>query len=305
MCRRDRLVAGALGAPEVWSLRPATDLVLTVDTLIAGIHFPTTTHVEDIGHKALAVNVSDLAAMGAVPTTALISITTPEPDPAWERVFFCGLRSLAEQLEIRLGSAVRAEGALAITVFLYGELPPGQGLRRSGACPGDLIYVTGTLGDAALALLLQTQQLSVSPQHQRWLEQRLSRPTPRLAEGIALRDVASAAIDLSDGLSADLGHVLAASNVGASIEVNALPLSAALRGSLSGEQAVRLALAGGDDYELCFTIAPQRHDALQALWKRFDSRLSCIGVIEAQPGLRCVTANGSPVSPPPGYRHFG
>jgi thiamine-monophosphate kinase len=301
----DEVVAHALAEPDVFAVRPGTDLALTVDTLIAGVHFPTGVPVEDIGYKALAVNVSDLAAMGAVPTAALISITAPVPNRAWERGFLSGLRPLAEDLGIRFKLSVRARGALAITVFLYGELPLGQALRRSGARPGDLIYVTGTLGDAALALLTQSRALSVVPEHQRWLDNRLNRPTPRVAEGIALRGVASAAIDLSDGLSADLGHVLAASAVGASIKVSALPLSPALAGSVSGEQALRLALAGGDDYELCFSIPPQRRDALQAMWKAFDSRLTCIGVIEAQPGLRCLLADGSRIIAPPGYRHFG
>ena len=291
--------------PDVFSVPEGTDLALTVDTLNAGIHFPADTPVDDIGYKALAVNVSDLAAMGAVPTTALISVATPSPERTWQRGFASGLRILAKQWQIRLYLGEWTQGALAITVFLYGELPRGKGLRRSGACPGDLIYVTGTLGDAALALWTRTQPPAVFPDHRRWLEDRLNRPTPRLAEGIALRDLASAAIDLSDGLSADLGHILAASAVGASIHVNQLPLSPVLEGSVTGERAAQLALAGGDDYELCFTAAPQRCDALRAVWKNFETRLTCIGRIESEPGLRCFTADGSSLVPPRGYRHFG
>ena len=301
----NRAFPSARAHPHVFNVPEGTDLALTVDTLNAGIHFPTDAPVEDIGYKALAVNVSDLAAMGAVPTTALITVTSPSVDRTWQRRFLGGLRGLAEQWHIGLHLGETAVGQLAITVFLYGELPRGKGLRRSGARPGDLIYVTGTLGDAALALSTRSRPVSIRPDHRRWLESRLNRPTPRLAEGIAMRDLASAAIDLSDGLSADLGHVLAASAVGATIYANALPRSPALESSVSHEQTVQLALAGGDDYELCFTAAPQRHEALQAAWRDLDSPLTCIGRIESRPGLRCLAADGSRLAAPRGYQHFG
>jgi thiamine-monophosphate kinase len=278
--------------------------VVAVDTLVAGVHFPDQAGAEDVGHKALAVNLSDLAAMGAAPLGYGVALTLSAADPAWLEGFGDGLSALARTHGIPRIAARRGLGPLAVTVEAYGSVPAGAALRRSGARPGDAVYATGTLGDAALALAALQGRVRLPPPALAEVAPRLHRPQPRVAIGQGLRGLASAAIDVSDGLAADLGHVLAASGVGARLELARLPLSAALAGALEPGAAWALALGGGDDYELCFTAAPSLEAQLRAAAARTGCPVTRIGRIEAEPGLRCLDPAGRAHPAPRGFDHF-
>lgn len=281
----------ALLAPQ-----PGSQLVVTTDTLIAGRHFPERTAPFDIGWKSLAVNLSDLAAMGATPRWCLLALSLPDADARWLEYFSSGLRALADHHCVALVGGDTTRGPLAITITAIGEVPDGEALLRSGARVGDLVCVTGTLGDAGLALALRPG-LGDS-----FLMARLNRPQPRVAAGIALRGIATAAIDLSDGLAGDLQHILDASGVGAVIHTDALPASPSLARLASDSSRLTYQLAGGDDYELCLCIPPERLDEVRA---RLDPPLSVIGRITAEPGLRFVDAAGATITlETTAYRHF-
>lgn len=283
---------------------PGSELIITTDTLVAGIHFPETTLPYDIGHKALAVNLSDLAAMGAAPAWVTLALTMPREDSEWIQLFCNGFFSLADRYSVQLIGGDLTRGPLSITVQALGFAPAGKALLRSGAKPNDLIYVTGTLGDAGLALKCLKQNISLgAPIHSQVME-RLNRPEPRIAEGNALLPLATAAIDISDGLAADLLHILDASGVGAVIHTNQLPLSEAVTASLSQADAVKLALTAGDDYELCFTLPAEMRGTLERL-PSIHSRLTCIGEITRQRGLELRNQNGTSYHGPiSGYQHF-
>ncbi|WP_293369066.1 thiamine-phosphate kinase [Nevskia sp.] len=273
---------------------PGHELLMTSDTLVAGRHFPLHTVAYDIGWKALAVNLSDLAAMGAAPLWFLLALTLPSPDERWLAGFADGLRELSEQHGIALVGGDTTRGPLSITITAVGSAPAGTALRREGAKVGDVVCVTGTLGDAALALSGRAPAL----------QQRLDRPTPRIDAGLALRGIATAAIDLSDGLAGDLGHVLAASGMGAELDAETLPMSEAF--ALATESAERLTLqaARGDDYELCVCLPSSRLREARAAVEATGTTLTAIGVISAEPGLRW-TRGGLPIDGPQhGYRHF-
>ncbi|PPE73001.1 thiamine-phosphate kinase [Solimonas fluminis] len=280
-------------------LQPSPDrqLAVTSDTLISGRHFPEATAPADIGWKALAVNLSDLAAMGAEPRWFTLALSLPVADADWLAGFAAGLRELATASGIALVGGDTTRGPLSITITAMGEVPPGQALRRDGARAGDLVCVTGTLGDAALALKLLDQPGLPPP-----LRRRLDRPEPRLKAGLALRGLATAALDLSDGLAGDLGHILAASGVGAEIDLRALPASSHFNGLAPAADRTELMLRGGDDYELCVCLPPE---ALEEAQQRLDVPLTQIGRITAQPGLRSVDVSGSTQPQDAcGYRHF-
>lgn len=291
--------AALLRVPEGMELAVATD------TLVAGVHFPVDTKPGDIGYKALAVNLSDMAAMGAQPRWATLALTLPQADESWLAAFSAGFFALAAEYRIQLIGGDTTRGPLSITVQILGLVPAGTALRRSGAHAGDLIYVTGTLGDAGLGLRALQQPLALSAQQTAHIMQRLHRPQPRVAEGIALRGIASAAIDISDGLGADLGHILQASGVGARINLSALPLSAAVAAYVGHTGDWRLPLCAGDDYELCFTVPAQKRAALLDILTSLPAGCAHIGVIEAAPGLRCISPGGADITPRiGGYQHF-
>ncbi|HRQ66023.1 MAG TPA: thiamine-phosphate kinase [Xanthomonadaceae bacterium] len=279
---------------------PGMQLVAVVDTLVSGIHFPAGTQAADIGWKALAVNLSDLAAMGAEPAWALLSLTLPRDDKPWLDRFLDGFLELADRHRVALVGGDTTRGPLAVSVQLVGFVPRGQALLRSGARPGDRIWVTGTLGDAAAGLDMWPQRVRSRPE-MRPLFERLHRPQPRVEAGIALRGHAHAAIDISDGLLADLGHVCRASAVGAEVYASHLPSSSALAGlPVSRRQAWQL--TGGDDYELLFALpvdvdaGPLMPDALA---------VTEIGHIVAEPGVRVLDAEGRGMRiDRTGYRHF-
>ncbi|GAA3713487.1 thiamine-phosphate kinase [Oceanisphaera sediminis] len=236
-------------------------LAVSTDTLVSGVHFFADMDPMALGHKALAVNLSDLAAMGADPCWVSLALTLPEVDENWIKGFCAGFFELAEYYNVALVGGDMTRGPLSITVTVHGTLPEGKGLRRNGARVGDGIYVTGTLGDAALGLQQVLGNITVPEAHRDFVRTKFEHPHPRILAGQALRDIASSALDLSDGLAGDLAHVARASGMRAQLELEQLPLSAAMLASVSREQGWELALTGGDDYELCFTV-PELHRGL-------------------------------------------
>lgn len=280
-------------------------IALTTDTLNAGIHFPAATEPDAIGYKSLAVSLSDLAAMGATPAWFSLNLSLPEVSEDWLAGFSRGLFALAQQHQLQLIGGDTARGPLSIGITALGFLPADKALTRAGARAGDRIYVTGTLGDAAVALAVLAQKLTLAEEYRPHVLARLNRPQPRVAEGAMLRDVASACIDISDGLVADLGHVIAASGVGARIDLRRLPISAAYR-SVFADFGWAPVITHGDDYELCFALPASQQLAFDRLLPRFACGVTHIGDIEAAPGLRLDDADG-PVAPPAraGFDHFG
>ena len=278
--------------------------MVALDTLVDGVHFPSDTPAEDVGHKALAVNLSDLAAMGATATEAVAVVSVPEQlDPAWLGAFRAGLDSLAISFDVAITAVDTVSGALSVTVQVHGRCPAGEALTRAGARAGDRIFVSGTLGDAGCGLEIALGRRPAGPAASAGaLVARLRRPSPRLTLGAALRGIAGAAVDVSDGLCQDLEHVLAASGTGARVDARLVPLSPALNEVAGAAAARELALSGGDDYELLFTVAPARLDRLRTLG--IPETVTEIGVVEAEPGLRLVADVGAEGSIPQGYRHF-
>ena len=273
-------------------------LVAATDTLNAGTHFPDDTSPFDIAYKCLAVNLSDLAAMGATPRWALLSLSLPEADPEWVRLFSEGFVSLAKTHNVTLVGGDTTSGAMSISLTALGVVEPGRQLTRHGAKPGDLLVVSGTIGGAAFAL---EKLLNGKSSDERYL---LDRPVPRVSLGQALTGFASTCIDISDGLLADLGHVLKASGCGASVEVEELPHTAGLAG-LEDESRWRYQLTGGDDYELLFTLPPRHRTRLASWSQQLDIELSIIGEIEQEQGIRCIRKDGTAYSPRgTGFEHF-
>ncbi|KOR31731.1 hypothetical protein TI05_11725 [Achromatium sp. WMS3] len=277
-------------------------LVATQDTLVATVHFFPDTDPEALGHKALAVNLSDLAAMGAKPAWFTLGLTIPQIDTKWLQAFAYGLCSLATSTNTQLIGGDTTSGPLAISITALGWLPAfNNALLRSGAKPGDHIYVSGTLGDAGLALYQLTQGSAVST----IARKRLERPTPRLKLGQALLGLANAAIDISDGLLADLGHILTNSNVGAVVYLAAIPHSSVFKNYLEQGGDPMLAVTAGDDYELCFTVPSQNIGDLMDIATSLSCPIAYIGEISSEPGLRLYDSNKNIVTPQRhGYAHF-
>jgi thiamine-monophosphate kinase len=279
-------------------------LAVSTDTLVCGVHFPASATAYDIGWKALAVNLSDLAAMGATPAWATLALTLPQADARWVTEFADGFAALAREYELALVGGDTTQGPLSITVCVHGFVPEAAAMLRDGARVGDAVYVTGTLGDAAAALRLVDQPTFAEPATLA-LAERLNRPTPRVAQGLALRGRASACIDVSDGLLADLGHVCAASGVGAEIDVDNLPASAALLVAADAQTRRAFQLAGGDDYELCFTAPDAIAAALLGDLARSGCAATRIGRIVAEPGVRAHDRAGNVPTPArSGWEHF-
>ncbi|MEW8427467.1 MAG: thiamine-phosphate kinase [Candidatus Thiodiazotropha sp.] len=305
MTRRRRDVLLGIGDDAALIRVPkGMDLALSVDTLVAGVHFFPEIPPADLGYKVLAVNLSDLAAMGAEPAWVTLALTIPQIDDQWIAGFCSGFTELATRFDLQLVGGDTTAGPLSVTVQVQGLIPAGEGLRRSGAVAGDDIYVTGGLGDAALALRCK-QQGTDQREDMEQLSMRLDRPVPRVEAGIALRGIASSAIDISDGLVADLGHILKSSGVGARVTLDNLPMSPAVAAALEESGDWAMVVAGGDDYELCFTVPPERRDQLAEIEKQAGVAITRIGVVEARAGLRCLHGDGSLWQPDRGgFEHF-
>jgi thiamine-monophosphate kinase len=284
---------------------PGSELVAAIDTLVAGVHFPADSPPASIGHRALAVNLSDLAAMGARPAWALLAVTLQELQERWLEEFTGGFAALARSCDVALVGGDTTSGPLCVTVQILGHVPRGSALLRSGGRPGDRVFVSGSPGDAAAGLALEQGRLQAAPAAGSYLRGRFLYPAPRLALGNSLRGYASACIDVSDGLLGDVDKLARASGCGVRIEWNDVPVSEHLLSAVGERRARELALTGGDDYELCFTIpeskvALVRHNLPPQRWG-----YHCIGVLQAQPVTE-VTEHGNVIEfSHSGYDHFG
>ena len=298
---RPDVVLGIGDDAALLRMPPGKWLVVATDTLNAGVHFPIGTAPADIGWKALAVNLSDLAAMGAQPAWCTLSLSLPGSDATWVDGFLDGFLSLAQQHGVALVGGDTTRGPLSICVTAHGFVDEGAALRRDGACVGDDVWVSGALGDAAGALAQWHDGQPVDTA----LRVRLDRPAPRVTLGLALAGVAHAAIDVSDGLLADLGHLCNASGVGAELDVDALPASSALHAAFDEVARRELQASGGDDYELCFTAAADKRGAIQAIADEAGVDVARVGRIVAGAGVRACLADGSEWrSMRAGYVHF-
>jgi thiamine-monophosphate kinase len=298
---RDDVILGIGDDAALLRVPPGKLLAIATDTLNVDVHFPADTAAADVGWKALAVNLSDLAAMGAQPAWCTLSLSLPHADEAWVDGFLDGFLALANQHDVALVGGDTTRGPLSICVTVHGLADQDDVLRRDAARVGDDIWVTGTLGDAAAALV----QLRAGGAADAALRARLDRPTPRIDMARGLCGIAHAGIDLSDGLLADLGHVCTASNVGAMVELEALPASPMLAARFNAEARQVLQASGGDDYELCFTAEPTQRDAIARLAREHDIAITRVGRIVAGSGVICMDADGQPWhAPRSGYVHF-
>ena len=287
---------------------PGCELAISVDMLVGGRHFFADTDPEKLGHKTLAVNLSDMAAMGATPKWALLAGALPDSDVAWLTAFARGFYALADAHGVDLVGGDTTRGPLNLCVTIMGEVPEGQALLRSGAKPGDDVYVSGALGDAALAVAAMTGRTRLDGEAFDAARARLETPEPRIALGHALRGVATAAIDVSDGLVGDLAHILERSDVGATVELPAIPRSPALARLVGGAEralALECLLAGGDDYELCFTAPRAAADRVAAIAASTQLPVARIGTITEGPGLVVRDERGVPLpAVPRAFDHF-
>ena len=294
-----RAVLGVGDDCALWQIQPGMQLAVSTDMLVEGRHFLSTVPPKRLGHKALAVNLSDLAASGAKPVAFTLALAMPRIDESWLQGFSAGLLALADQHTCELVGGDTTQGPLTICITVMGEVPPGDALLRQGAQVGDDIYVSGSVGDARLALEVMRGQLSLSASDFESCRQRMEQPQPRIALGLALRGVANACIDVSDGLAGDLVHVLKASQVGAVLTTDWVQDSAAISvamQSLPFARRLDMALAGGDDYELLFTAAPEQAEAVQHAANEADVSVTCIGRITTGSGLQVLDLQGVPMS---------
>ena len=284
---------------------PGSELVVSTDMLVAERHFFADTDPCDLGHKTLAVNLSDLAAMGAIPRWATLALALPKADEAWLAEFSRGFFELAERFGVSLVGGDTTRGPLNICVTILGEAPAGRALRRSGARVNDGIWVTGDLGAAALAVAHLSGRVHLNADDAALCQERLHRPEPRVVLGNMLCCVAHAAIDVSDGLLADLGHLLEASGVGAEIEFDRLPVHPVLAAKRHDPLVQQCLLAGGDDYELCFTAPPERERAILAAAQAADVPVCRIGRITGEPGTVVLDGEGREMAiGETGFDHF-
>ncbi|MGY0146907.1 thiamine-phosphate kinase [Edwardsiella tarda] len=282
-------------------------VAVSSDTLVSGLHFLPDIDPADLGYKSLAVNISDLAAMGADPAWASLALTLPTVDEPWLQAFSDALFDQLDYYGMQLIGGDTTRGPLSMTYTVQGLVPAGRALQRNGARVGDWIYVTGTLGDSAAGLALLQQRLAIGDEaDRRYLLARHLRPQPRVLQGQALRDLASAAIDISDGLIADLGHILKASGCGANLYLDKLPQSEALLRQVDAETRQRWSLAGGEDYELCFTVPEISRGALDMALGQLGCRFTCVGqVIPAAEGICLWRGDRQVTLDLQGFDHFG
>ena len=304
--RRSRATLGIGDDCALLTPGAGMQMAISSDMLVEGRHFFAGADARMLGHKCLAVNLSDLAAMGAKPLAFTLALALPQAERAWLAPFSQGLFALADAFDCELIGGDTTRGPLTICITIFGELAPGQAMRRAGAVAGDDVWVSGTLGDARLALAGYRAELPLDAASLRLAAPRMHLPSPRIALGRALAEagLAHAALDISDGLAGDLGHILEASGVGATLDADALPAGPALAMQARALRR-RFCVAGGDDYELCFTAAPQQRDAIIAAGARCATALTRIGAIDAAPGLRFIDADGRPLAlDMAGFDHF-
>jgi thiamine-monophosphate kinase len=282
-------------------------LAISVDVLVSGVHFPEQTSADNIGYKSLAVSLSDLAAMGAEPAWVTLAITIPSMDEPWLDGFCHGFFGLASRYNVQLVGGDTTSGPLVVTTQVGGYVDKNKALRRSTAAVGDLVYVTGAIGEAGLGLKILQNDLELPPQYSHLSEkliERLNRPTPRVEIGQALLGIATAAIDISDGVAADINHILEMSRVGARLEVEKLPLSECFSTVFDQAGGWAQPLTAGDDYELLFTAPETAQNQLQRIAAENDCKITCIGQIENQLGLRCYSQSKILELKSTGYEHF-
>ncbi len=312
VARRDDVVLGIGDDAALLQVPAGQQLVVAMDTLNVGVHFPQDTAAADIGWKALAVNLSDLAAMGAAPAWCTLSLSMPQADATFVDEFLDGFLVLANAHGVALVGGDTTRGPLSVCVTVHGFVGAGTALRRDAARVGDDVWVSGSLGDAAGALVQWKERAKRGQVHfsgknepDPFLRARLDRPTARVALGRTLRGIAHACIDVSDGLLADIGHVCEASGVGAQIDLDALPASKALCSAFDRHARHGLQATGGDDYELCFTAPPEVREAIEAAARAATTAVARIGVMVAAPGVAARTAEGEWSAPAAGWIHFG
>jgi thiamine-monophosphate kinase len=281
------------------------DLAISTDTMVSGTHFFPDVDPENLGHKALAVNLSDMAAMGAMPYWAMLALTLPNVDHAWLESFAKGFFDLAQEYNVTLIGGDTTRGPLTMTVTIMGEVPAGAALRRGGAKVGNNVWVSGNVGDAALAVAHRHGRVVLAEPDYHEAVMRLYEPTPRVALGQALRGLATSAIDISDGLLADLTHICRLSGVGATVDVNAVPVSSIGAKHIGTDAGRNAILAGGDDYELCFTAHPNSRDSIVDLTEVLGVPITRIGQVKRGKGVSLLGADGKPVKiDGRGYDHF-
>jgi len=281
------------------------DLTVSTDTMVSGTHFFPDVNPEHLGHKALAVNLSDIAAMGAMPYWAMLALTVPNVDHAWLAAFAKGFFDLAAEYNVSLIGGDTTRGPLTLTVTIMGEVPAGAALRRSGAKAGNDVWVSGNVGDAALAVAHRHGKLVLAESDYHEAVMRLYEPTPRVALGQALRGMATAAIDISDGLLADLGHICRLSGVGATVDLGSIPVSAIGAKHLGTDAGRTAIVAGGDDYELCFTAPANSRDSIAELTDVLGVPLTRIGQVKRGKGVSLLGPDGKAVKiDGRGYDHF-
>ena len=300
-CKNSNIRLGIGDDCALLSVPEGYELAVTTDTMVENVHFFAGTDPEKLGHKLLAVNLSDLASMGAQPVAVTLALTLPKVEERWLTAFSKGFFQLANKYSVDLIGGDTTSGPLTMTLQAMGLVPAGLALKRSTARPGDLIYLTGNLGNAGLGLKIK-QGYSCTDAHD--MTGRFHQPEPRINVGLSLRSIASACIDISDGLASDLGHLIQASKTGAGIVWDKLPLSSAVIKYIQTTGDWEMPLAAGDDYELCFTLPPEKKALFESLSACLECTCNIIGEIESSPGLRLYKDNKTEALQAKGFEHF-
>lgn len=300
-CKNSNIRLGIGDDCALLSIPDGFELVVTTDTMVENVHFFADTDPEKLGHKLLAVNLSDLASMAAQPFAVTLALTLPEVNEDWLDAFSKGFFQLANKYSVDLVGGDTTSGPLTLTLQAMGLVPAGQALKRSSARSGDLIYITGNIGNAGLGLKIEHGFNSADDLVMR---HHLNHPEPRVKIGLSLRSLATACVDISDGLVSDLGHILQASNAGACIEWNRLPFSSAVVNYIETTGDWEMPLTAGDDYELCFTLPQEKKEQFEILLARMDCVCTMIGMIETRPGLRLCKEDKTEILKMKGFEHF-
>jgi len=301
-----RAVLGVGDDAALMRARAGMELAVSTDMLVAGTHFFADANPRRLGHKSLAVNLSDMAAMGAIPRWALLSLALPAAEPAWLRAFSSGFLALARAHDVDLVGGDTTRGPLNICVTIIGEVPRGRALRRDGARASDDVWTSGRLGEAALAVAHRKRRVRLTAPEVVRCTRALELPLPRVALGCALRNLAHSAIDISDGLAADLGHICERSGLGAEVWIDAIPRSPTLRRLSATKIGLDALLAGGDDYELCFTAGQQARGRILRLAAQMGLALTRIGCMRRGQGVHFTDSDGRVISwAKRGFDHFG